>query len=511
MAAAQAQSQAPERVQEYTPVEHGWRLAAVAAACLISVFLDQGTSSMVSAAVPYMQGTLGADADEGPWLQICYNTLYYISLIASPWMIARWGRRSVWVVGHCTYALACLGIALTPDFHGVVLWRALQGAGQGTFFVCAVMTILRVFPPEITFVGFAIFASTSLSGPAAGPALGGYFVDQNEWQVMFVVLAGLAVVASGLVSVFLRDPPLQAAAQLDPLGLILAFFHYFTFHYLTQFGERRDWFGGSDIRGFFAGFVFFTGAFVWWELWGTDHPFIKMRLFAFHNLRWGAFLGFILGVPLFGSSIFLQYLQIGIGFTPTMAGQLLSLRIFAILLFAPFVAYSLAKRLIDPRYMIVTGFALVALSYWLQAIGTTYISDFGTFAASVVLSGAGFALLFSPIASTVLTSIPPEEFTRGVAIFKLTLVTGGAIASTVLGVIVDHRAALHLTQIAGTTTPANPAIATFLQNGGSAHALYALTTVQGQILAYEDTALYTAILVLCVAPLAAILRPLRRV
>ncbi|MBD5653970.1 MAG: MFS transporter, partial [Candidatus Eremiobacteraeota bacterium] len=262
---------------EYSPVERGWRLVAVTVACLISVFLDQSANVMVQAATPYMQGTLGASADEGPWLAITYSTIYYLSLIASPFMIQRFGRRRIWVVGHATFAIASLGCAVTPDFHGVVLWRALQGAGQGTFFVCAVMTILSVFPPKISFVGFAVFASTSLSGPAAGPAIGGWFVDENAWQWLFVLQAGLAAIASLIVAGVLRDAPgARPPTQLDPLGLILAFFHYFTFQYLTQFGERRDWLGDIGIAWVTLGFIVATAAFVWWELWGTHHPFIKM-------------------------------------------------------------------------------------------------------------------------------------------------------------------------------------------------------------------------------------------
>lgn len=461
---------------------------------------------MVQTATPYMQGTLGASADEGPWLTITYSTMYYLSLIASPFMIQRLGRRRIWVLGHSTFAIASLGCALTPDFHGVVLWRALQGAGQGTFFVCAVMTILRIFAPQISFIGFGVFASTSLAGPAAGPAIGGWFVDENAWQWLFVLQAGLAVIASLIVAGVLRDPPdTGPRAEFDPLGLVLGFFHYFTFHFLAQFGERRDWFGSEQIRWVTLAFVAATGAYIWWELFATNHPFIKMRLFGNHNLRYGALLGFVLGVPLFSASVFLQYLQTALGFSPSFAGALLAVRIFAILAFVPFVAYSLGKRLIDPRYLIVTGFLLVGISYWLQFTGTTSNSDFGTFAVSVLVSGAGFALLFSPIASTVLASIPPADFTRGVAIFKLTLTTGGAVASAALGAIVDHRSAYHLAHLAGNERLASAAVAAFAPRGS--RVLTQLVSQQSAVLAYADTALYTAVLVICIAPLAVMLRP----
>jgi MFS transporter, DHA2 family, multidrug resistance protein len=447
--------------------EHGWRLIGVTLACLISVFLDQATGGVTQAVQSYMQGTAGASADETTWLAITYNTCYYLSLIASPWLISRFARRPVWFGGHALFAIACLGITIShSSLAGMVICRGLEGLGQGTFFVPAVMTILTVFPPALRFVGFAIFATTSLSGPAAAPTLGGAFVDANDWPMAFVALSILAVAAAVLVSVALRDAPAQRKPALDVVGVPLALVHYFTYHYVAQYGERYDWFGDSSITAMVAIFAIVTIGFFAWEL-RTSHPFIRVKLFAeSHNLRWGAVLGLILGIPLFGGNIILQYLETQLGFTPTMAGEEQLFRIGTMVIIVPLVAYALPQRLIDPRAMIIVGFLLVASSYWLQFIGTTATADFGTFVLSFILQGAGFSLLFSPIASAILTSVPMEGLAQGIAIFKLTLTTGGSLATTMLGVVVDHRAALHQAQIADVITFANPAVRAFIRGGG---------------------------------------------
>jgi MFS transporter, DHA2 family, multidrug resistance protein len=509
--AAGAPPGAPQSPVPQTEEQRGWRLAVVALACLISVFLDQATSGMVSGVAPYMAGTLGASSDEALWLQIGYNTCYYLSLIGSAWMIMKFGRRRVWVYGHALFAIACLMIATSGSFWSVVGWRMLQGLGQGTFFVCAVMTVLRVFPRPIAFIGFALFASTSLSGPAVGPAIGGWFSDQNAWPLLFLAMAGLAMLASVMIATVLPDPSGSRVpdAPVDYLGLVLAFLHFLTYHFVAQEGERRNWFANPEIFAVFLAFCGFTIAFVWRELWGTGNPFIRLQLFREHNLRYGALLGFVLGVPLFGANIFLEYLQAEIGFTPGLAGAELALRVVAILVTVPFVAYSLSRRLVDLRYLIFTGFLLVSLSYWLLSFETTYLSDFRTFVFPFVLQGFGFSLLFSPIASTVLTSIRAQDFTRGVAIFKLTLVTGGSFAAAALGVIFDHRNALHLSQIAGAVTLSHPAVYSLLHEAGPPHleTLSSISTVQSSILAYADCNQYTAILALLAAPAAIILRP----
>jgi MFS transporter, DHA2 family, multidrug resistance protein len=249
-------------------------------------------------------------------------------------------------------------------------------------------------------------------------------------------------------------------------------------------------------------------AFFGWEF-RSNSPFIRVRAFVSHNLRFGAFLGFILGIPLFGGATFLQYLQNGLSFTPGLAGAELALRVVTILVTIPFVAYALSKDLVDVRYFIVPGFILVAISYWMLYWHTTYLSDFGSFVAPFVLQGFAFSLLFSPIIRTVLTSLPPEEFTHGVAIFKLTLVTGGSFASALLSYVIDHRATLHFSQITEGINLAEPAFFTYLSSPFP-HPLIVLADLaqqQSYISAYADANLYVAILALCVAPLALLLRP----
>jgi MFS transporter, DHA2 family, multidrug resistance protein len=477
------------------------------------VFLDQSASGMVGSVTDYMTGSLGASSDEGLWLLIGYNTCYYLSLIASPFMIKRFSRHNVWLVGHLIFAFASIMIALSGGFWSVVGWRMLQGLGQGTFFVCAVMTVLYVFPQRISFIGFAIFAATSLTAASWGPAIGGWFSDQNVWPLVFVLQAALALMAATIVSLVLRDPPGQRIrnAAFDFTGLFLALIQYFSFHFITQEGERRDWLGKPEIVEFCAVFFIFTAAFIVWELFGTTHPFIKLRLFAIHNLRYGAILGFVLGVPLFGENIFNQYLQNGIGFTAGLAGAVVGLRALTIVIVVPIVAFTLARRLVDIRHYIFAGFLLVSLSYWMLFFTTTPLSDFRTFIAPSLIQGCGFSLLFSPIVRAVISSLQPEDLLQGIAIFKLTLVTGGACASTALGVIFDHRNALHLAQIAGNINLAELFLFTVRHLDRASLIEFAgIAAKQSSILAYADSISYIAILVLLAAPLAFVLRPAPR-
>lgn len=369
------------------------------------------------------------------------------------------------------------------------IWRAVSGSSRR--WIC---TRYASDPGSVSVIGSSW--------------IGGWFSDQNAWQLMFLLLGVLALVAAALVARVLRDPPDQRVRDgtFDPIGLLLAFVHYLTFHFVTQEGERRDWLGNPEIGGFVTAFCVVTLAFIIWELRKRTRPFIKLRLFAIHNLRIGTILGFALGVPLFGANIFDQYLENAIGFTGWLAGAEIALRCLTIVIVVPVVAYTLAKQLVDPRRYIFAGFLLVSLSYWLLFFDTTSLSDFRTFVIPSLLQGCGFALLFSPIARAVILSLPPEDFTHGIAIFKITLVTGGALASTALQVIFDHRNALHMMRIADDVTLASPFISTVQHLDKPALVEIAnVAAQQSSVLAYADCLQYIAILVLLAAPAAILL------
>jgi DHA2 family multidrug resistance protein len=486
------------------------RLALSALACLISVFIDQSANGATSALTPYLSGSGHADADQSPWLTIIYFTVYFTSLIASPWMIARFTRRPVWAIGHATFALGAIGTALSSSsFIGMEFWQGVEALGQGTFFVCAVSTVLAIFPQKINFIGFMIFAATSLIGAAAGYAIGGAFVDWNAWTDFFVIYALLAIIAATIVSITVPNTThVLPKPPYDIVGFALVAITMLCYNYLAQFGERSDWFTNGAIVGYGCTVVAGATAFIVWELWGTRQPFVNLRLFVTTpNLRYGSLLAFVLGVPLFGSTTYVQFFEQSLLFSPYVAGREFLLRAITIVAFVPFVAFALGRRIIDPRAIIIPGFVAVAISYVLQYQDSSTLARPETFDVSILFSGMGFAMLFSPIASSVINSLPQRYFTQGVAFFKLILVVSGSGVTALLAVLVDHRTALHRSDLIGAVGPGTANLAVFQYSGGTPSGLATLISGQSTALAYGDAALYTAVLVVIIAPLTFAIKP----
>jgi DHA2 family multidrug resistance protein len=475
----------------------------VMSAALVSLFVDQSFGSVYLALQNYVGGTEGASADQLPWASIGFNTFYYVMVLLTPWLIDRFGRRAVFGVGHLVFGLFTVALALATSWPVFVVERCFEGVAQGTFFVCAVATVLTLFPPKLRGIAFSIFSVVSLSGVAAGPFIGGWFLDHAYWRDAFFLYALLAVFAGSVIWAMLEAPGPKWTGRFDVPGLTFAFTAFFSLQYASAFGERRDWLASPDIAWACVLCVLGFAGFIWRELCEDRCGFIQLRLFNIRNLSVASVLGFGLGVPLFGANLFLQYTQTVLGFPPSTTGALLALRIPAIAMVAPAAVLLVNADKIDVRVPVAIGFVLVPISYAMLALQTTSQSDFTTFALAIVISGAGFACLFSPIANVLVRSLPTEVRAEGIAIFKIVLLLGGSIASTVLAVIYDHSLAGDQTLLAGEATLRHLA-----QVGISPAAPIesALAQQQASVLAYADNAKVVALVSLLNLPLILLLK-----
>jgi DHA2 family multidrug resistance protein len=472
-------------------------------AALLSLFVDQSFGGMYGAIQNDVGGTLGASADELPWTTIGYNTFYWIVIILTPWLVDRFSRRIVFGVGHLAFGVLTLYLALTTSLDGFVLIRCLEGLAQGTFFVCSVMTVLTLFPPKLRGIAFSIFAVTSLSGAALGPLIGGWFLDHAYWRDALFTYAVTAVFVGFVVWTLLEAPAGKGIARFDIPGITFAFTAFFGYQYAAAFGERRDWLASPDVAVAILFAIAGFGLFVWRELCDDRCGFIQLRLFNIRNLSVASLLGFGLGVPLLGANLFVQYTETILAFPPSIAGGLLALRVPAIMLVAPAIVLLVVADKINLRVPIVIGFVIVPISYAMLATLTTSASDFTTFVVAIVLSGIGFACLFTPIANVIVRALPQDVSAEGVAIFKLVLLLGGSIATTALGVVYDHSLAGFTSLLAGEASARH-----FTQAGISQPSVGVLTLVtqQAAVLAFAMSSKVVSIATIVNLPLILLLQ-----
>jgi DHA2 family multidrug resistance protein len=475
----------------------------VMCAALLSLFIDQSFGAVYGAIQNDVGGTLGASADELPWTSIGYNTSYWLVIILTPWLIGRFSRRIVFGTGHLAFGALTLYLASTTSLDGFAVVRCMQGAAQGTFFVCSVLTVLTLFPPKLRGIAFSIFAVTSLSGAALGQLIGGSFVDHASWRDALSAYAVGAIFVAFVIWKLLDAPAGKGDGHFDLPGIAFALVAFSGYQYAAAFGERRDWLASPDVVAAILFAITGFGLFVWRELCNDRCGFIQLRLFNIRNLSVASLLGFGLGVPLLGANLFVQYTQTILAFPPSIAGALLALRVPAIMVVAPAIVLLVVADKINLKIPIAIGFVLVPISYAMLSLLTTSGSDFATFVVAILLSGIGFACLFTPIANVIVRALPQDVSAEGIAIFKLVLLLGGSISTTVLGVIYDHSLAGFTSSLAGEAS-----LRHFTQ-AGVAHpsaGVLALVTQEAAVLAFAESSKVVSIASIINLPLIFLLQ-----
>jgi predicted MFS family arabinose efflux permease len=194
--------------------------------------------------------------------------------------------------------------------------------------------------------------------------------------------------------------------SFDLTGLALASAGLFGIVWGLVRGNSVGWATPEIIGALVTGFAL-LGAFVAWEL-RTDHPMLPMRFFRNRTFALANVASLFMFFGMFGSIFLLaQFFQTVQGYSPLGSG----LRILPWTAMPIFIA-PIAGALSDK----IGGHILMGTGLLLQAVGLAWIAEVSTptspYSAVVIpfiLSGAGMALFFAPVANVVLSSVKPEE------------------------------------------------------------------------------------------------------
>src|SRR5258706_11833618 len=88
----------------------------------------------------------------------------------------------------------------------LVLFRVLQGLGAGALQPNEQAILRQTFPPKEQGMAMALFGVAVVIGPAFGPTLGGYIVDNYTWPWIFYINLPVGALALFMVSTFVHEP-----------------------------------------------------------------------------------------------------------------------------------------------------------------------------------------------------------------------------------------------------------------------------------------------------------------
>jgi DHA2 family multidrug resistance protein len=415
---------------------------------LVTVSVTFGTlmgaidSSIVNVAIPHLIGSLGATTEQITWVTTGFAIATVIVMPLTAFLASLFGQKRVYMFCLALFLVGSALCGTARSLTALVLWRVVQGIGAGALQPTEQAILRQTFPPKEQGMAMALFGMAVMLGPAIGPTLGGWIVDNYSWPWIFYI--NLPVGALGLFMVwrFVHEPEdikaanrVRAEAQkkhMDWSGIALLSVGLATLQFVLEEGDRNDWFSSAWIGVLAFVAVFALAAFIVREL-SAPVPAVNLRLFKDKTFLSGTLIGAVMFAMLMANMFLLPlFMQQLLGFTATQSGVALMPRVLVMIAATPLVGR--LYNSVSPRLMVALGVIFFAVGAY-QMSHLTLASGSAGIVSAIMIQGVGFACLFVPLTTAAISTIPRHLLSDATGLNSLLRQVGGSFGLAIFATL----------------------------------------------------------------------------
>jgi DHA2 family multidrug resistance protein len=484
----------------HNPIRPSTPVALITVTVMLGMIMAIIDTTIVNVAIDTIGGNLGATVDEVAWVATGYILANVVVMPLNGWLTALLGRKMFYAISLALFTVASLLCGTARSIWVLVFYRVIQGLGGGALQPTAQAILFETFPPERRGAAMAIFGMGAMVGPAIGPTLGGWIIDNASWPLIFYINVPIGIAAFAMTLAFIPNPKYIARPKggIDWIGLGLLTAGLASLQFVLEQGERNDWFASQSIVLFAVISVVALIAFVVKAL-RDRHPIVDLQVFKFRSFSVGSFLGIIMGFGLFGTALILPlFFESILGMTAFDTGM--ALMPGALSTAASMLIVGRLLNRIDGRWFIAFGTLLFAWSTWLLGGLSVQAGYWDVFWPRVV-QGFAMGFMFVPLTTISLGDVPVPELANATGVFTLLRQLGGSLGIAILTTILTHQTAIAWNVLASGVTSTH---------GYAVGQLTAMVAQQSAMIAYNYLFRLTAIIFVISTPLIFFIRPQRR-
>ena len=464
---------------------------------LIMAIID---ATIVNVALNDIAGNLGASIDEVAWVATGYILASVVVMPLNGWLTAYLGRKNFYAGCLAIFTIASLLCGTAHSIWQLVFYRVIQGFGGGALQPTAQAILFETYPPAKRGDAMAIFGLGAMVGPAIGPTLGGYIIDNYTWPLIFYINIPIGIVAFLMTLMFIPNPHFleKPKGGVDWVGLGLLTAGLASLQYVLERGQHDDWFSSNTIWTLSIVAIVALAWFIYKTI-RDRYPLVDIRVFRFRTFTIGNIIGVVLGFGLFGTSLILPlFFQSVLGFTAFQTGM--ALLPGAIATAISMLMVGALMRFVDSRAMVIFGMLLFGLSTWWMG-GLTQDAGYWDVFWPRVWQGLALGFMFVPLTTVTLGAVPKEELAGATGVSALIRQLGGSFGIAILTTLLARQAAIAWSELASGVTNTH---------GYSVATLTGLVAQQAAVNSYDYLFRLSAIIFFVSAPLVIFMRPSRR-
>tara|TARA_B100000902_G_scaffold6532_1_gene8449 strand:- start:4442 stop:5872 length:1431 start_codon:yes stop_codon:yes gene_type:complete len=389
----------------------------------------------LNVALPELSKDLQADNTELQWMLDAYALIFGGTLLVMGAIGDRFGRKGALQIGLIMVASASALTAMyASTSNEVIAARAVMGLGAALVMPATLSVVVVVFPPEERGKAVGIWAAMAGVGAPIGLLVGGWAVENYDWQMVFWINVPIIALALLLGLVLVPKTKDEQQRPLDPFGAVLSVAALGSILYAIIEGPSVGW-DSLEIIGVGILGVVLSAIFIQWEL-RVEYPMLPLHFFKNRGFTMGL-VAIMLAFYVMFSFMFTQMLHFQLVREHTALEAALR---FLPLPLGLMPAAANSDRLVarfGSNNVVATGLTLIAIGMLIFTT-VTIDTDYNKLALIFFLLGLGMGLTMAPSTTLVMDSIPADKAGVGSATNDTSREIGGALGIAIGGSVLNE-------------------------------------------------------------------------
>jgi EmrB/QacA subfamily drug resistance transporter len=441
---------------------------------LLAMFVAMLSSTVVSNALPAIVSDLHGSQTGYTWVVVA--TLLTMTATTPIWgkLADLFSKKLLVQAALVVFSAGSFVAGFAPNMEVLIGARAFQGLGVGGLTALVQVVIASMVTPRERGRYSGYIGATFALATVTGPLIGGLIVDTPGlgWRWCFFVGLPVAVAAFAVLQKTLHLPVVRREVHIDYLGATLIVGGVsLLLVWVSLAGKNFAWGSASSVALVLAGLTVLAVA-IWVEMRVAREPVIPMRLFRDRTTSLATAASVLIGVAMFGSTVYLsQYFQLSRGMSPTEAGlmsmpMVLGLAVSSMLTGRVITRTGTWKRfLVGGMVTVIAGLSLLA-----TIDESTVLWQIGVFMAVL---GVGLGATMQNLVLAVQNNTAQADLGSASSVVAFFRSLGGSIGVSALGAVLSNQVAARLSSWG---------------NGHQSHSIPDLDTLPGAVRAAVEQA-----------------------
>jgi EmrB/QacA subfamily drug resistance transporter len=414
----------------------------VAGVVVIGAIMSILDITVVNVALPTFQVVFANSPDQPiaystvAWTVTAYTLALATVIPLTGWAADRFGTKRLYVLAVILFTAGSALCAAATSIGMLIGFRALQGLGGGMLMPLGMTIMTRAAGPKRMGRLMAILGVPMLLGPILGPILGGWLIEHQTWEWVFLINVPIGMVAVAYAVMALPKDNPTPSESLDVLGVILMSPGLALFLYGVSSIPGEGTMNSPKVYLTMAGGTLLMLLFVW-HAFRPAHPLLDLRLFRNRNLTTATTTIFLFAAAFFGGLLLVPtYFQQIRGESTLQAGLLVAPQGIGAMLTMP-IAGALADKFPVGRIVPVGLLLIISGMFALTQITST--TSYTQLIVTLFVMGLGMGATMMPLMTSAVRTLTSHEVARGSTLLNIVQQIGSSVGVAVISVLLTNQ------------------------------------------------------------------------